>query len=190
MIQPSDRARYRAFWSTTGPRDVLTSTADGFIERSRSSLTRWRVSAVRFVCSDTKSDRAKSIVERRRARRRVSLGHAGGRVHHVVEQHASCRTRAPGAPPPGRSARTRRSRSWRPRRRCRAAAAAPTSSSAGAHVAIALGDAPASRHQQREGEVGGRVGQHPRRVADRLPAGPSPRGRRCCRSRPRSCSRP
>ena len=32
MIQPSDRARYRAFWSTTGPRDVLMSTAEGFIE--------------------------------------------------------------------------------------------------------------------------------------------------------------
>ena len=42
----------------------------------------------------------------------------------------------------------------------------PRLPAAGADVAIALGHAPGGGHQQRQGEVGGRLGQDARRVAD------------------------
>ena len=53
-----------------------------------------------------------------------------------------------------------------------------------------LGDPARRRHQQREGEVGGGLGQCVGRVADRDAARAWRRRRRCCRSRPRSWRSP
>src|SRR5262249_29055951 len=55
QIVPSLSAAANAAWSTTGPRDVLISTAVGFIQASVSALMRWRVTGLRLTWSDTKS---------------------------------------------------------------------------------------------------------------------------------------
>src|SRR3954454_2803716 len=54
-ITPSRNASAKATWSTTGPRDVLTSTAVGFIQARELPLMRCRVAGLRFTWIDTKS---------------------------------------------------------------------------------------------------------------------------------------
>src|SRR5690349_14668479 len=55
QMTPSRSAVANARWSTTGPRDVFTSTAVDFIMASVSALIRCRVTSDRFTWSDTKS---------------------------------------------------------------------------------------------------------------------------------------
>src|SRR5450759_1122653 len=52
---PLDELLRSAAWSTTGPREVFTSTALGFISRSSRSPISPRVSVVSGVCTDTMS---------------------------------------------------------------------------------------------------------------------------------------
>ena len=112
----------------TGPRDVLTSTAVGFIQASVSALIRPRVSSEQ-VDVDRHDSRTAAAAPRAagRSRRAAPSTSAGSRCEVVVQDRPS-RTRAPAARRPGRSGRSRRSRSSRRGRRARAAAAAPTSS--------------------------------------------------------------
>src|SRR6186997_961920 len=59
-ITPSRNAAASAPWSTTGPRDVLTSTAVGFIRASAAASMRPRVSGASETCNDTMSLRSSS----------------------------------------------------------------------------------------------------------------------------------
>ena len=185
---PSRSASARAVWSTTGPRDVFTSTAVGFIQRQLLG-----VDQVPRLVGQVDVERHEVGPRRAAPRaagtsRRSSASTAAVRALDVVVQDRHPEARAPAGPPPGRSARSRR---------CPIVApwtSGPSSSSGphvfqlpGADVAVALGQPPGGGHQQREGEVGGRVGQDARRVADRDAARACRPGRRCCRSRRRSC---
>ncbi len=85
QIVPSRSASASARWSTTGPRDVFTSTAVGFISASVVALMRWRVTGERFTWSDTKSLRAQEFLERQ-VGRAERLGHVGRQLLHIVVQ--------------------------------------------------------------------------------------------------------
>ena len=148
-------------------------TPRGFISASRRASIRWWVSGVSGQCSETTSAVASSSSSsstHSRVELRLQLrGHAGaGRC-----RRSACRRPAPGAPSPCRSGRGRRSPSvfpWMPvpsRKNMLHVQVA-----ASAHQPLALAQ-PAGGHQdQRECDVGGRLGQHPGRVRedDAVPA--------------------
>ena len=141
-------------WSTIGPRAVLIRIAVGCIRASAAASIRWCVSGVSGQCSETKSERSSSVVERRRRSR-------------PVLQHGHLEPATPGAPPPARSARTRRSRASRRGPPRPGTGRLPGQPVAGADRGDRLGQLARRGEQQREGEVGGGVGEHVRRVADR-----------------------
>ena len=168
-MTPSRRASASASWSMTGPRDVLTSTAVGFIAARVRTLIRCRVSAVRLTWSEMKSLRSSS------SSRVTNLAPSGADdlVRHALDVVVQDRHPEPlGTPrhgladPPEADDPERRSVDVRTQQQQRT----PRPPLAVADVSIALRQPTCGRHQQRPGEIGGGLGQDARRVADRDPA--------------------
>ena len=172
-IARSCSARSSAAGSTIGPRAVLTSSAVGFMRSSAASSIRWCVSGVSGQWRRDEVRALEQLLERRAA---------GARG--VEDLHPE----ALRAPRDGLADAAEADDAERRAGHLGAEVAVglerhplPL-----AHVALALGQPPREREQQREGEVGGGVGEHVGRVADGDAARVSrPRGRRC-RCRPRS----
>ena len=59
-MAPASSARTSAASSTVGPRPLFTKMADGFMAANSRSPSRWRVSAFRGACMETKSERSSS----------------------------------------------------------------------------------------------------------------------------------
>ena len=149
----------------SAPRAVLTSSAVGFMRVERVARRSGGASSgVSGQWSVTKSERSSSS----------SSGTPRARGCGAPP----CRSPRRGARPPGRCGRSRRSRASRrsPRRRA-SRSGSNVHPLALAHVALALGQPAGEREQQREGEVGGGVGQHVGRVADGDAARASPASR-------------
>ena len=135
--------------------------------QASSALIRWRVSSAQVhverheVALRRAAPRAGRYVAPSGA---VDLGRQ--RLHVVVQDRHPEPARPPRhrlADPPEADDAERRAVDVRPEQQQRA----PRLPAAVADVAVALGDAPRGGHQQRQGEVGGRLGQDARRVADR-----------------------
>ena len=174
--------------STSPPREVLTSTAPGFMRPRAASSIRWCVSGVSGACRVTKSERASSSSSATcSAPSRASLRGGGSAPHTAASRrsHAAARRRA------SRSAPGPRCRPRCPTARGRAAGPAPSRvHCAGAHHALRLTHAPRGRQHQRHRQLGRGVREHVRSVRHDHAAGAAGRRGRCCRSRPRSWRRP
>ena len=172
-IARSCSARSSAAGSTIGPRAVLTSSAVGFMRASAGLV-----------------DQVAGL-----GRQRAVQRHEVRALEQLLERYAA-RARAvedlhPEALRPPRDRLADAAEADDAERRAghlgaEVAVGLERHPLALAHVALALGQPAGERQQQREGEVGGRVGEHVGRVADGDAARASrPRGRRC-RCRPRS----
>ena len=166
-MTPSRKASARAAWSTTGPRDVLTSTAVGFIQASGLGVDQVPRHRAQVDVERHEVALGEQALERQVRRAERSASTVVGQLLDVVVQdlHAEAlRPARDGLPdPPEPDDADRRAMDVRPEQQQRT----PRLPAAAADVAVALGQPAGGGHQQRPGEVGGRLGQDARRVADR-----------------------
>ncbi len=163
---PERSASVSASWSTTGPREVLMSTAPGFIRASAAASMRCRVSALRLTWRLTKSlSREQGLqVDERGAELGLDLGRRSFSV--VIQDAHPEAPRTPrdlpaDAPEPDDAQRRARDVATQQQQR------SPGHPAVVAHEGVGLGDAPRDRQQQREREVRGRLREHARRIAHR-----------------------
>ena len=148
---------------------MLTSTAVGFIQASDVALIRCRVAGLRLTWSDTKSlsaSRPSSGRYEAPSSRATSSGTSWTSWYRIRHPEPLRPPRDRLADPPEADDPERRAVDVRSEQQQRP----PRLPLAVADVPVALGQAPGRGHQERPGEVGGRLGQDARRVADSDPA--------------------
>ena len=165
-MTPSRSASTSAIESTTGPRDVFTRIAVGFIQPRRSALMRPFVSGLRFDVERHEVRLGQDALEGPVLGAVFRLDRRAHPVRVVIQDPHPEAARPPRdrlADPPEPDDPERGAVDVRPHQQHRA----PGLPLAGADVVVALREAARGGHEQRPREVRGGLGQDAGRVADR-----------------------